>query len=77
MVDDLLHFQPLEGGRNVVLSDVVRRGRLGKCLSTYCVSLAGRYLGMSLLWGLAQGLRRSIVTCRRTSKTSWSEGRSK
>ena len=30
MTSDLLHLQPLEGGRNVVLSDVVRRGFLGK-----------------------------------------------
>ena len=27
---DLLHLQPLEGSRNVVLSDVVRWGLLGK-----------------------------------------------
>ena len=30
MTSHLLHIQPLEGGRNVVLSNVVRRGRLGK-----------------------------------------------
>ena len=30
MTGDLLHHQPLEGSRNVVLSDVVRRGLLGK-----------------------------------------------
>ena len=30
MTGDLLHLQPLEGSRNVVLSDVVRRGLLGK-----------------------------------------------
>ena len=30
MISDLLHLQPLEGGRNVVLSDVVRRGFLRK-----------------------------------------------
>ena len=28
MTGDLLHLQPLEGGRNVALSDVVRRGLL-------------------------------------------------
>ena len=33
---------------------------LEKMLSTYCVSPAGRYLGMSLLsWGLAQGFAAS------------------
>ena len=48
-----------------MLSDVVRRDILEKLLSTYCVSPAGRYLGMSLLsWGLAQGLQRSIATRR-------------
>ena len=30
ITSDLLHLQPFEGSRNVVLSDVVRRGRLGK-----------------------------------------------
>ena len=30
MTGDLLHLQSLEGGRNAVLSDVVRRGLLGK-----------------------------------------------
>ena len=30
MTGDLLYLQPLEGSRNVVLSDVVRRGLLGK-----------------------------------------------
>ena len=35
-------------------------------VSTYCVSPAGRYLGMSLLsWRMAQGLQRSIATRRR------------
>ena len=29
MTSDLLHLQPLEGSRNVVLSDVVRWGLLG------------------------------------------------
>ena len=32
MAGDLFHFQPLEGGRNVVLNDVVRRGLLGKTI---------------------------------------------
>ena len=30
VADDLLHFKSLEGSRNVVLSDVVRGGFLGK-----------------------------------------------
>ena len=30
VTSDLLHLQPLEGSRNVVLSDVVRRGLLEK-----------------------------------------------
>ena len=78
MADDLLHFQTLERGRHVVLSDVVRRGLLGNMLSTYCVSPAGRYQGMSpLSWGLVQGLQRSIATRRRASEPGRSEGRAK
>ena len=47
-----------------------------KMLITYCVSPAGRYLSMSLLlWGLAQGLQRSIATRRLDwvpqMRTSW------
>ena len=30
VADDLLHFESLKGSRNVVLSDVVRRGFVGK-----------------------------------------------
>ena len=30
MTSDLLHLQPLEGDRNVVMSAVIRRGLLGK-----------------------------------------------
>ena len=30
MAGDLFHFESFKGGRNVVLSDVVRRGFLGK-----------------------------------------------
>ena len=49
-----------------------------KLLRTYCVSPAGRYLGMSLLsCGLAQGLQRSIATRRRASQPGRLEGRSK
>ena len=78
MAGDLLHFQPLERDQNIVLSDMVRRGLLGKLLNTYCVSPADRYLGMSpLSWGLAQGLQRSIATRRRASEPCRSEGRSK
>ena len=32
MAGDLLHFRPLEGGRNIVLSDVARRRLLGKSI---------------------------------------------
>ena len=32
MAGDLLHFQQLEGALNIVLSDVVRRGLLGKII---------------------------------------------
>ena len=57
---------------------MVGRGLLGKLLSTYSVSPAGRQLGMSLLsWGLAGGLQRSIATRRRASEPGRSEGRSK
>ena len=49
-----------------------------KLLSTHCVSPAGRYLGISLLlWGLAQGLQRSIATRQRASELCMLEGRSK
>ena len=78
MNGDLLHFESFKGRRNVVLSDVVRRGFLEKVLSTYRVSPAGKYLGMLLLsWGLSQGLKRSIATRRRASEPGRSEGRSK
>ena len=77
MTSDLLHLQPLEGSRNVVLSDVVRRGLLENLLSTYCISPAGRYLGMSpLSSGMEQGLQRSMATRRRTSEPGRSKGSS-
>ena len=60
------------------LSDVVRRGLLGKLLSTHCVSPVGRYLGVPpLSWGLAQGFQRSIATRRRAPEPGRSEGRFK
>ena len=77
MAGDLLHFQLLEGDRNVVLTDVVRRGLLGKSIDHYCASPTGRYLGMfPLSWGLAQGLERSMATRRRASEPDKSEERS-
>ena len=48
MSGNLLQFETLKRGRNVVLGDVVRGGDfLEKLLSTYRVNPGGKHFGMS------------------------------
>ena len=74
-------FKSFEGCRDVVLDDGIRgRAFLVKLLGTYCVSPAGKYVGMCFLLSyrlLIQGLRLTTETRRRASAPGMSEGRAK